>query len=170
MSPTKEAMQEYKQKLRTVQRLLDLDAPSTKLYQLSMEEIQALRYAMLALEAVEKNNAELTELRRHEKDQIRAGNLYHSYRCGYKDSARGKSYDKVFETHPNAEMRAEYSQGYRDAQTDRRASLARAEERSGYVPTILRAMGLAHEGEEARLALEAQEQTEDSGPRGPEPE
>jgi len=43
-------LQEYEKKLLIVQRLLDRDAPSTKLYQLSLEELQALRYAMHALE------------------------------------------------------------------------------------------------------------------------
>lgn len=75
-----------------------------------------------------------------EEKQVRldAANRMHSYRQGWRRGAISFWKEKVFENHPNAEIREAYERGFADGHVAYLNAMDAAFTHYGHVPTVLR--------------------------------
>lgn len=68
----------------------------------------------------------------------RPAELFQCYRKGWIAAARGGAMDPKFSKHEDTEFAAEYERGFTDGYKDQRTVMAKAAERLGYTPRIIR--------------------------------
>ncbi len=71
-------------------------------------------------------------------EQVVAANRYHSYVRGWKDGAKHAIRRTAFTEHENTELRDAYVLGYQDGGVAVAKASEHAQDKYGYVPSILR--------------------------------
>jgi len=68
----------------------------------------------------------------------RPGELFQCYRKGWIAAARGGAMDPKLAKHEDTGLAAEYERGFTDGYNDQRSVMAKAAQRLGYVPRVIR--------------------------------